>query len=166
MGVQSFGAFGLYATPAVAKPKTAISNALSNNWRINLRINSRMSLFSVSSQHPNNTLNIRGVCSYPPPKHRLRIFVYLYLANLSHQPVCAKKSVGFVRLRTAISCDNREQLIALAKSNQSWRQETQFPIEEWELLMVPWGIPLWTSGLLYCIDRHWLLVSKWKYFII
>ena len=27
--------------------------------------------------------------------------------------------------------------------------------------MVPWGIPLCTSGLFHCIDRDWLLVSKW-----
>ena len=68
--------------------------------------------------------------------------------------------VGFVMLHRAISCDSWEYLIALAKSNQLWRQETPLSIEERELFMVPWGIPLCTSGLFHCMGRVWLLVSE------
>ena len=121
---------------------------------------------AISCDHHHHHIVLAARISLTLSRHSSLSFIALGRSS-GQQPVSSHSCWMYVRAgRPAFCAAHVWGSIVLAKSDQLCRQETEFPIEEWEQFMVLWGIPLCTSGLLHCIDRHWLFGSKWKYFII
>ena len=54
--------------------------------------------------------------------------------------------------------DSQAEVVSEAPANEVWSRNADSNASAWQTFC--------TSGIFHCIDHDWLLVSKWKYFII